>query len=170
MNAFNCMKRVFPSVCLNLRKTALRLPLVAQDRSRKWTASRSTREEYHWERVWRGVNGKTLGKMLTMLSCGLISHSPKCSTHFKLPIWGRRPDEPSSHGWEEGVPPPHQRGVVQPALDIAARPGCGAGVLPAGAKRAGICVNDPHWVPTGCPRHPALQGGRLQASLLLGHF
>lgn len=165
------MKRVFPSICLNLRKTALRLPLVAQDHSRKRTASRSTREEYHWERVWGGgLTVKTLGKMLTMLSCGLISHSPKCSTHFRQPMRGRRPDEPSSHGWEGGVLPPHPRGVVQPALDIAAWPGCGAGLLPAGAKRAGLCVNDPRWVPTGCPRRPALQGGHLQASLLLGLF
>lgn len=74
MNAFNGMKRVFPSICLNLRKTALRLSLKimtgneqrvgAQDRNIAGKGSGS------------GSDGVTLEKMLTMFSCGLVSCSP----------------------------------------------------------------------------------------------
>lgn len=41
--------------------------------------------------------------MLGAFSCGLISHSPKCSSCFKLLISGWRPNKPLSHGWEGGV-------------------------------------------------------------------
>lgn len=40
------------------------------------------------------------------------------------------------HGWEEGVPSGHQRGIGQPMLGIAAWPARGAEVLTVGAKRS----------------------------------
>lgn len=51
MNAFNCVKRVFPSICLNLRETAL---LVNCHSSLYWNKQGAEAQE-------RSVVGKGLG-------------------------------------------------------------------------------------------------------------
>lgn len=43
-------------------------------------------------------------------------------------------------------------------------------MLPAGAKRTGLCVNGRRWVTTGCPWHPALRGGHPTSKFASGTF
>lgn len=96
--------------------------------------------------------------MLGVFSCGIISHSPKGSTCFKLSVSGQRSNKPLSHGWKEGAK----------QHDTAAWPGRGARVLCWGQKSWTFCVRGPSWVTLGCPWHTALQGGHLQPTLLRG--
>lgn len=93
------MKRVFPSISLNLSITALCLSIVSHDHSRKQAASRSTKGEYHWEGIWDWFNGTILGKTLATFSHGLISCSPKSTACY---IAGPSSDKPWSCWWAEG--------------------------------------------------------------------
>lgn len=100
--------------------------------------------------------------MLGVFSCGLIPHSPKGSTCFKLLISGWRPNKPLSHGWGEEVPP------GQPTHYSLARFGGQAALLEP--KEVDFCVDGPCWVTVGCPWHTALQGWAPTTNFARGTF